>query len=134
MYIGKTMCICVCVCVCVCVCAPSLQSCLTVCDPMDCVAHQAPLSMGFSRQEYWSGLPCPPPGDLSDPGIELASPVSPALQADSLPLSHQGSQVYIYCRYWSKSPLSLRIFKIKVLSQLDSIHPYKSALVCPIPP
>ena len=38
------------------------------------VARQAPLSMGFSRQEYWSGLPRPPPGDLSDPGIELASP------------------------------------------------------------
>ena len=44
--------------------------------------------MGFSRQEYWSGLPCPPPGDLPDPGIK---PVSPAAQADSLPLSHQGS-------------------------------------------
>ena len=42
-------------------------------------AHQAPLSTGFSRQEYWSGLPCPPPGDLSDPGIELAFLVSPAL-------------------------------------------------------
>ena len=38
------------------------------------VACQAPLSMGFSRQEYWSGLPFPPPGDLSDPGIKLASP------------------------------------------------------------
>ena len=37
------------------------------------VAHQAPLSMGFSRQEYWSGLPCPPPGDLPDPGIEPES-------------------------------------------------------------
>ena len=46
------------------------------------VACQAPLSMGFSKQEYWSGLPCPPPGDLPDPGIEL---VSPALQADSFP-------------------------------------------------
>ena len=34
--------------------------------------HQAPLSMGFSRQEYWSGLPCPPPGDLPDPGIDLS--------------------------------------------------------------
>ena len=55
------------------------------------VAHQAPLSRGFSRQEYWSRLPCPPPGDLSDPGIELASPVAPALLADSLSLSHQGS-------------------------------------------
>ena len=46
------------------------------------VAHQAPLSMGFSRQEYWSGVPFLSPGDLSDPGIE---PRSPALQADSLP-------------------------------------------------
>ena len=39
-------------------------------------AHQAPLSMGFSRQEYWSGLPYPPPGDLPDPRIEPTSPVS----------------------------------------------------------
>ena len=46
------------------------------------VARQASLSMGFSRQEYWSGLSFPPPGDLRDPGIKLASP---ALQADSLP-------------------------------------------------
>ena len=46
------------------------------------VAHQAPLSMGFSRQEYWSGSPFPPPGDLPDPGIE---PGSPTLQADALP-------------------------------------------------
>ena len=44
--------------------------------------HQAPSSMGFSRQEYWNGLPFPPPGDLPDPGIELWSPT---LQADSLP-------------------------------------------------
>ena len=43
------------------------------------VARQAPLSMGFSRQEYWSGLPCPPPGDLPDPGIEPVSPAYPAL-------------------------------------------------------
>ena len=46
------------------------------------VAHQAPLSMGFSRQKYWSGLSFPSPGDLPDPGIELQSPT---LQADSLP-------------------------------------------------
>ena len=46
--------------------------------------------MGFSRQEYWSGLPFPPPGDLPDPGIKLVCPVSPALQADSLMLSHWG--------------------------------------------
>ena len=42
------------------------------------VAHQAPLSMGFPRQEYWSGLPCPSPRDLHDPGIEHAAPMSPA--------------------------------------------------------
>ena len=52
---------------------------LTLCDA---VAHQAPLSMGFSRQEYWSGLPFPSPGDLPNPGIK---PRSPVLQADSLP-------------------------------------------------
>ena len=51
------------------------------------VAHQAPLSMGFPRQEYWSGLPFPPPGDLPNPGIELGSP---ALQADSLPAELPG--------------------------------------------
>ena len=43
------------------------------------VAHQGPLSMGFSRQEYWRELPFPPPGDLPDPGIEPMSPESPAL-------------------------------------------------------
>ena len=58
--------------------AQSLQLCPTLCDPMD-LACQATLSMGFSRQEYWSGLPCPPPGDLPDAGIESGSLVSPAL-------------------------------------------------------
>ena len=51
-------------------------------------ACQAPLSMGFSRQEHWSGLPCPPPRDLPDPGTK---PRSSTLQADSLLLSHQGN-------------------------------------------
>ena len=54
------------------------QSCPTLCHPV--VAYQAPLSMGFSRQEYWNGLPFSSPGDLPDPGIE---PRSPALQADA---------------------------------------------------
>ena len=54
------------------------------------VACQSPLSMGFSRQEYWSGSPYPPPGDLPNPGIEPVSLMSP-LQADSLLLNHQGS-------------------------------------------
>ena len=52
------------------------------------VAHQAPLSMEFPKQEYWSGLPFPSPGNLPNPGIE---PESPTWQADSLPLSHQES-------------------------------------------
>ena len=59
------------------------------------VAHQAPLSLGFSRQEYQSGLLFPSPGDLSDPRIKPASPV---LWADSLPLSHQGSPSFTKVR------------------------------------
>ena len=52
------------------------------------VTCQASLSMGFPRQKYWTGLPCPPPGDLTHPGIDSAAPAAPAWQADSLPLSH----------------------------------------------
>ena len=55
------------------------------------VASQTPLSMGLSQQESWNGLLFPSLGNLSDPGIEPTSPVSPAFQVDSLPLSHQGS-------------------------------------------
>ena len=53
----------------------------------------APLSMGFSRQGHWHGLPCPPPGELPDPGIKPTSPAPPALEADFFfyPLSHLGS-------------------------------------------
>ena len=65
------------------------QSCLTLCDPWT-GAHQVPLFMGFSRQEYWSGLPFPSPGDFSDPGIE---PRSPALQADALPSKPPGKSI-----------------------------------------
>ena len=54
------------------------------------VAHQFSLVTGLSRQEHWNGLPCLPPGDLSDPGIEPSSTVSPALQADSLPAQPSG--------------------------------------------
>ena len=58
------------------------------------VAHQAALSKGFFRQEYWSGLASTSPGGLPDQGIK---PASAALQADSLLLSHQGSPKYRYC-------------------------------------
>ena len=68
----------------------SAKSYLTHFDPMDCSASGSSVlwSMGFSRQQYWSGLPFPSPGDLPDPGIE---PASQALQADSLSRSNQGS-------------------------------------------
>ena len=58
------------------------------------VAHQAPLSMEFSRQEYWSGLPFPPPGDLPEPG--RPKPESPALKVDSFSLSRWGSPSILY--------------------------------------
>ena len=67
------------------------QSFLTLWDSMECIAHQAPLSMEFSRQEYWSGLLFPSPGDLSNPGIK---PRSPALQADSLPAEAPGKPMF----------------------------------------
>ena len=81
-----------CVCVCVCVWA---QTCIFICvrflvTPWTIGALQTPLSMGFSRQEYWSGLPFPFPGDLPDPGIESSFLSSPALQAESLPAEPLG--------------------------------------------
>ena len=64
-----------------CVLCAQLLSHVRLCVPLWMVAHQTPLSMGFSRQEYWSGLPFPSPGDLPNQGIE---PGSPVLQADAL--------------------------------------------------
>ena len=62
------------------------------------VVCQAPLSLGFSRQEYWNGLPCPPLGELPHSGIEPASPVSPALQVDSLLAMQPGKPcIDFYC-------------------------------------
>ena len=67
------------------------QSCPTLCIPWT-ITHQAPLSMGFFRQQHWSGLPFPSPGDLPDPGIE---PKCPALKKTLYHLSHQGSTVMV---------------------------------------
>ena len=68
------------------------------------VVHRAHLSMRFFRQEYWSGLPGPPPGDLPDPETEPTSPVAPTFYVDSLPLSHWGSPLdkkeIITFRWW----------------------------------
>ena len=79
----------------VCTCANSLQSCLTPWNPMDHIAHQASLSMAFSEHE-WSGLPCPPPGDLSDPGIKPMSLTSPALAGRFFTLVPPGKPLFPY--------------------------------------
>ena len=99
------------------------------------VACQAPLSMGFSRQEYWSVLPCPPPGDLPDPGIEPISLVSPALQAGSFPLSYLGShllpivihkcihthtQIHVYTHICSSIAHWFQIFSSRYINRLIS--------------
>ena len=89
----------ICVCVCVLRCFSRVHLFVTLWT----AARQAPLPMGFSRQEYWSGLACPPPGDLSNPGIEPKCAASPALQAESLLLSHWDA-LYIMCRYYSQIP------------------------------
>ena len=68
--------------------------CVGLCATPWTVAHQAPLFVRFSKQEDWSTLPCPPPGDLPDPGIE---PKSPTLQADSLPAEPPGKPYELSC-------------------------------------
>ena len=71
--------------------ARSAASVVSDCSTPWTAACQAPLSAWFSRQEHWSGLPCPPPGDLPSSGIKpMESSVSSASQGDSLPLSHRG--------------------------------------------
>ena len=104
------------------------------------IAHQTPLSMGFSRQKYWSGLPCPPPGDLPDPRVESGSP---ALQADSLPSEPPGKpSVQFSSVVWSCLTLcdpmdcstpalsitnSWNLFK---LMSIESVIPSKHLILC----
>ena len=89
------------------------------------IAHQAPQSMGCSRQEYWSGLPFPFPGNLLDPRIELKSPMSPALQVDSLLLSHQQAFSLLQPAH-SVPSLSSKLTEFCPSSKQESpIHPLK---------
>ena len=70
---------------------------VVMCESESWTMKKPPLPIGFFRQEYWSGLPFPPPGDLPDPGIE---PRSPTLQADSLPFQPPGkTQKSIFCTF-----------------------------------
>ena len=81
-------------------------------SPWTTVAHQAPLSLGFPRQEYWSRLPFPSPGDLPDQGIE---PTSPALQTDFLPLCHLGS---LFIWYYGANNINFTGLYVLSLSRL----------------
>ena len=92
------------------------HTCPTLCDSMTC-ACQAPLSMEFSRQEYWNGLPFPPPGDLPNIGINPASPATPALVGRFFATEPPGKpkvKCVIYCRitnylkaYWLKGEINI---------------------------
>ena len=102
---------------CGCYCLVLKESCLTLCDPMDPrEACQAPLSMGFPRQEYWSGLPFPPPGHLPHPGTKPASPVAPALAGGFFitappgkPLCLCMSFILVERKMWKDSGLPLNL-------------------------
>ena len=92
------------------------------------VAHQDPLSVGFSRQEYWSGFPFLPSGDLPHPGIKSVSPICPTLQVDSLSLSHWGSP---HLMHWWKRILFFFFFgskflKFIILWEMGSSGPVKT--------
>ena len=114
------------------------------------VAHQASLSMGFSRQEYWSGLSCPSPGDLPDPGIK---PRSPALQADSLPslpqIQFNSVQSLSHVRLFTTPWIAARQASLSItnsrsspkLMSIESVKPSSHLILCrplfllpPIPP
>ena len=82
-------------------CCSVYQSCLILLQP-HAVARQAPLSMGFCRQEYWSGLPFPTPGDLPNPEIKPASPVLPVLPAESLLAEPPGKPRSFLCTHKKK--------------------------------
>ena len=83
------------------VCVLSHFSCLRLFATLWTVAHKAPLSMGFSRQEHWSGFPCPPPGDLPNPGIEPVSLKSPVLAGGSWTPSFISPLFTILYHYYS---------------------------------
>ena len=128
-------------CVCVCVCVFSVaRSCPTLCGPRDC-SRQTSLPMEFSRQEYWSGIPFPTPGDLPNPGIELASPALAGRlfttnATGKLKVKWKGKRL---SRVWLSNvyPKSLLLkvqFSCSVVS--DSLHPcglQHARLLCPSP-
>ena len=88
------------------------------------VACQAALSIGFSRQEYWSGLPCPPPGDLPEPGIKPASLVSPALAGRFFTTEPPGKlQYHCWATITPNTKLS-QLFYLKISEGEDTEHAF----------
>ena len=77
-------------------CVQSRFSQVRLCATLWTIVHQAPLSIEFCRQQHWSGLPCPPPGDLPGPEIKITYLMSPALAGRFLPLAQPGKPMYIY--------------------------------------
>ena len=106
------------------------------------VAHQAPPAMGFSKQEYWSGLPFPSPGDLSDPGIE---PVSPEFQTDALTSEPPGKLLFSsigpttrgtepeshWCKSWSLKAQEPEARVVQGQEKMDFLAQEERARVCP---
>ena len=114
--------------ICVCVCAQLLHHARLFATPWT-IAWQAPLSMGFSRQEYRNGLPCPPSGDLPDPGIK---PGCPALQVDTLLLSHWGSPyVHPCCCTWHYFILFYGWLYIYIYIYIYGVYMYTPHLLYP---
>ena len=101
----------------ICVCM-YVQLCLTLWDPMDCSLPDS--SVGSPRQEYWSGLSFPSPGDLSNPGIKPSLLHLLHWQADSLPVCHLGSPVYVYIHTINTQEL-IKAFDILVFQRTNSL-------------
>ena len=104
----------------VCMSVQSLQSYPTLCDPKDHSSPDSPVHE-ISRQEYWSGLPCPPPGHLPNPAIEPESPVSSALQVGFSLLSHEGSPK---AKRWLQQKLFLEWNQSFILQIFTELNPY----------
>ena len=103
------MCVCVCVCVCACTCVCVSCSVMfnssTLCNPMNC--HQAALFMKFSWQQYWNRLPFPSLRDLPNSGIKSHLLCLLRWQADSLPLSHQGSLLQTFLKFFALGTMEM---------------------------
>ena len=119
-----------------------IQSCLTLCNPMDC-SCQAPLCAGLFKQEYWNGLPFPPPRDLPDPGTETVSPESSSLAGGFLTTELPGnfltvvqspSRVQLFVTPWTAAHQATLSFTISQsvlkLMSLESVMTSNHLILC----